>query len=602
MPDGTPLAIDVHRPASARPSPTILYQTRYFRAMRYAGGFEPDWLVQRVEAQAALRERFVAAGYAWVDVCLRGSGASGGSRAHPWSPAELSDGRALLDWIASRSWSDGRVGALGTSYSGAAAELLAIHAHPALWATSPRFAPFDVFTDILAPGGIRLSWFTARWGAINAALDRDALDEVFALLTRENTLARAQWWLGDDPTWLPRLDALFDRAPVASATRALARAIVRGVRPAHADPEAHARRVQQHAANLDISQSAARVRCRDDVGISPLDPTLSVDALSPHQHIQRVRQSARPSLIFTGWMDGGYCRGNALRAYNLRDQPHVKLIIGPWDHLGQQHVSPRCQATRTGFDHGAALLDFFEDPCKPGPRVRYFVMGQERWRQADAWPPPEATPVRLYLGVGHTLSDSRASRDFGRDRWRQDLRHGSGKASRWRSMIALDAPIHYPDRRAVQALVLSYTSAALPQGMTLAGHPLLHLWVDADREDFDVFAYLEDVAPSGASTYITEGCLRASHRALRPQDSPYDTYLPYRTFKREHVSPFPVGPCQELVLDLLPTAYHLAPGHRLRLSLAGTDADHFSPPPAGAATLHVHRSSAYPSRLELPCL
>lgn len=608
MADGTPLAVDLYLPERARRTriPTILYQTRYFRAFALRKPFEKLDLSWLLESQGALRQRFLARGFAWVDVCLRGSGASGGVRPHPWSPQEINDGRALLDWICAQPWSNQRVGALGTSYSGASAELLASLHHPALRAISPRFAPFDIFPDILAPGGIRLSWFTKRWGAINAALDSNALPQVFNILTRENSLARAQWLLGDHPQWLPLIDTLFDKQPTQRALSLLTQSVVKGVRPAHPQPDVLSRRLSQHRDNLDIAAASAQLNHRDD---QDEQGNLDLDAISPHTKLDDILQQDIPALIFTGWYDGAYSRANALRFYNHAHNPNTRLIIGPWEHLGAQHIEPDGATTATRFDHAQELLPFFEstlahpEATKPSsPRVRYFVQGAQQWREADAWPPKEATPTTLYLGMGHTLTDAKPARQFGSDRWRQDLRHGTGKASRWRSLISLSAPIHYPDRRAVSHLVLSYTSAALTQPMVIAGHPLVTIWAEPDRADFDLFVYLEDVAPNGAVHYITEGCLRASHRKLQPEKAPYKTFLPYRTFAQQDLLPIPHGARVELVIDLLPVAYRFAPGHKLRLSLAGTDADHFSPPPLGAATLEIQRHLANPSRIELPVL
>ena len=42
---------------------------------------------------------------------------------------------------------------------------------------------FDAYTDVGLPGGIHLTWFTERWGALNALLDRNATGDAFAAAT-----------------------------------------------------------------------------------------------------------------------------------------------------------------------------------------------------------------------------------------------------------------------------------------------------------------------------------------------------------------------------------------------------------------------------------
>jgi hypothetical protein len=55
----------------------------------------------------------------------------------------------------------------------------------------------------------------------------------------------------------------------------------------------------------------------------------------------------------------------------------------------------------------------------------------------------------------------------------------------------------------------------------------------------------------------------------------------------------------ELVIPLLPTSARIAAGHRIRLSLAGGDADTFAPITPDGATFTVLRGPAG-STLELP--
>src|SRR5258705_3318588 len=89
MRDGTRIAIDVHLPAIATTEqvPAIVRQTRYFRSTDI-----PRWALELIGAEtldptnAALRRAFVSRGYAWIDVDVRGSGASTGVWHCPWSP------------------------------------------------------------------------------------------------------------------------------------------------------------------------------------------------------------------------------------------------------------------------------------------------------------------------------------------------------------------------------------------------------------------------------------------------------------------------------------------------------------------------------------
>jgi predicted acyl esterase len=63
----------------------------------------------------------------------------------------------------------------------------------------------------------------------------------------------------------------------------------------------------------------------------------------------------------------------------------------------------------------------------------------------------------------------------------------------------------------------------------------------------------------------------------------------------------PVGEPQLLKFALLPVAWRFAKGSRLRLSIAGADADHFAQTPHGRPpTLKLMSGGAQASILELP--
>jgi len=94
MRDGVRIAVDVCLPAGATKVPALVRQTRYFRAL------DPTWVGKKLgesrtdPVNGRMRRYFVARGYAWIDVDVRGSGASTGVWHSPWSPLEVEDGRA----------------------------------------------------------------------------------------------------------------------------------------------------------------------------------------------------------------------------------------------------------------------------------------------------------------------------------------------------------------------------------------------------------------------------------------------------------------------------------------------------------------------------
>lgn len=290
MRDGVRIAIDLYLPAgltSAARLPAILHQTRYYRSLqlrwplRMLLGGKP---LQHIAADKRRRRRFVASGYAWVDVDVRGSGASFGARVCEWSSDEIRDGAEIVDWIVRQPWCNGTVAALGNSYDGTSAELLLVNQHPAVRVIAPCFSLFDVYTDIAFPGGIHAAWFTDTWGRYNEALDRNALHEVVG------------WW---------------------------AKLPVTGMQPVQEDRDRSLRdgAIAAHRGNYDVHQIAGSLTFRDDVSASDpyrgqpdarLEPigtpieSGSINLISPHNYWRDVQASGAAIYSYSGWFDGGY--------------------------------------------------------------------------------------------------------------------------------------------------------------------------------------------------------------------------------------------------------------------------------------------------------
>ncbi|HTO69780.1 MAG TPA: CocE/NonD family hydrolase [Myxococcota bacterium] len=564
MRDGTPIAVDLWLPEGAGESaklPAILRQTRYWRSAQlrlfvrpFRGGPEE------------LAKRFLARGYAWLDVDVRGSGASGGVQRSLWADDEVEDGGQLVDWIVRQPWSNGRVGALGDSYDGTAAELLLAAGRPAVRAVAPRFSLFDAYTDIAFPGGVRLVWFTDTWGRLDAALDRGELRRAF-------------------PWWVPLF--VIGPRPVDG--------------PGAADALAAAQRA--HADNFDVAHAAREVEYRDDVA-----PELggSTKDFSPCCG-RRARIEASGAAVFgtSGWWDGAYPRAAARRFRSLAN-PGGRLLLGPWNHGGDQALDP-LQATRASeFDHAAELLRFFDFHLKGvangwerEPPVHYFTTGESRWKSAASWPPP-AHVQPLWLAEGHALASRAPAEAAAADEWRADPESRTGTSSRWRG-LTVPTWTEYGDRADADQHNLVYDSAALEADLEVTGHPVLHLWLRADGPDAAVFAYLEDVDPKGRVGYATEGWLRARDRKLGPDaEAPYALLAPYHSFARADAAPLAAGERTELVFDLLPLSHLFRRGHRIRLSLATSDRDQFDAVAGAASTLWLERSAGAASRLELP--
>ncbi|MBL7315352.1 CocE/NonD family hydrolase, partial [Escherichia coli] len=101
--------------------------------------------------------------------------------------------------------------------------------------------------------------------------------------------------------------------------------------------------------------------------------------------------------------------------------------------------------------------------------------------------------------------------DSGADEYVVDQTAGTGERSRWRSQVGIGGHVCYPDRKAQDAKLLTYTSAPLDHPLEVTGHVVVTLFITSTSSDGTFFVYLEDVDPRGRVAYITEGQLRAIH-------------------------------------------------------------------------------------------
>jgi uncharacterized protein len=594
MRDGVKIAVDVHVPEGARRAPAILRQTRYLRSLDARLGA----LAAQFDLYARTRRVFLAAGYAWIDVDVRGTGASTGSWPCPWSPDEVRDGSEIVDWAIAQPWSNGRVGSLGISYDGTAAEMLTFNRHPAVRAVAPMFSLYDVYADVAFPGGIHLAWFTEGWHRYNAALDRDAWNEGIAhtirLIGRAGAVVQGARGLERALAPIASRRSLWD----AVMPRALG-AAVRGVQPVDGDRDRTlvAEATRAHSGNVDLHAGALTLEYRDQVGMSAQLPNDSVDLFSPHAYRREAQESGAAFYSISGWRDGAYQHGAIKRHLSVRTTGS-RLLIGPWVHSGKLRIVPFGLAEPSGFDFDAELLAFFgehlgDGPALGGSRATYYTMVEDRWKHASEWPPPDNEERVYFLGDRRLLD---AAPEPSSIPIREEGASGSGERSRWRSLLSL-VPGDYPDRRERGERALVFESAPLKSELEVTGHPIVSLYVSwDDADDGHLFAYLEDAAEDGRVAYVTEGQLRAKFRDR--SEPPCTSPVPLRSFTRASARPIARSEIALVEFDLLPISWLFVRGHRIRIAITGADRDHFAV--LSPRTFRVHLGGAHASRIELP--
>jgi putative CocE/NonD family hydrolase len=554
MDDGCRLAIDVYLPQGATGRlPTMLILTPYYRRFALAAGAPAG--TEPTPNIARWRDLFVARGYAVVAVDVRGTGASFGTRDSFRSPRERQDSHAIADWIIEQPWSDGTIGATGISYVGAACDFLASTGHEAVRAIAPLFAVWDTYADHYYPGGLLLNRLAQNYDMLMVALDHDRRDLL------------QQFAYFKDPHF-------------------------RGPQPVDDDPEGHERDAALHAhlSNFRMPDFIGEFRFREEP--LPYDPDFSSASFSAYHYAASIRPDIAV-LSLSGWMDGaGYANGTLARFLTLPNR-HRHLVLGPWDHGARINVSPWRDDPSPRFTLTGEILRFFDHylmrrqtGLEAESPVHYFSMHEEAWHEAAAWPPLPEHKL-LHPSGDHALADDQAA---GTDTHQVDFANGTGNNTRYERLAGYDTRNYYADWQGRDAAMLSWTSAPLEQSGMVAGHAVLTLRLAADRRDCAVHAYLSEVEADGTVRYVTEGMLRALHRKEQDPPPAYRAAWPWRSYARADAAPLVPNEPVTMRFPLLPTAWRFSKGSRIRLSIAGADADHFGQVPHGSPPrFTVHR-------------
>lgn len=113
---------------------------------------------------------FARNGYVSIRVDMRGSGDSEGTMRDMYSPEELDDAIAVIEWIAGQPWCNGRVGMMGTSWGGTASLQAASRRPTALKAIIAVCANNNRFDDDIHHMGGCLLTDSVEWGATLPAI------------------------------------------------------------------------------------------------------------------------------------------------------------------------------------------------------------------------------------------------------------------------------------------------------------------------------------------------------------------------------------------------------------------------------------------------
>jgi putative CocE/NonD family hydrolase len=478
-------------------------------------------------------------GYVVVQVARRGQGPSFGKRRGYNDRSEAYDAYEVIDWLASQPWSTGAVGVYGCSNTGDASIHAVTAANPHLKAAWAGCFSWEKY-DGFWRGGIYANWGTGP----ERTIEQDMA----------NTPVQ-----GDEAKVLLRQAA------------------------------------EEHQGSTVLTQMWSAMPFRDDYAPGVGSRFWYEGSIA--SYLPQINASGTAIYIQGGWRDD--LRGQGLLTYaNLKNDRHV--VIGPWGH---------CQ--NGDFNMLAEMHRFFDQHLKgintgipAQDPIHYFTVNAPagtEWRSSKIWPIAGTQPAKFFLAgsspVGIDLQSQAPT--------------GAGSQTTFTVRYDVDCPtlarqpgglLTGAPPCPVQHGGPQFVTAPLESDTEVTGDAVVDLWMSSSASDGNIFVYLEDVAPDGKITQVTDARLKASLRKVsKPK---YENYgLPYHRSHREDAQPLKPSEPAQLIFAFLPASHIFKAGHRIRISVAGSDyRERDRAPVSPAPIVTILNTPSNPSYISLPMI
>jgi uncharacterized protein len=548
--DGVTLHADVYRPQADGKYPVLLQRTPYDK-----------------NNASSFAHNAAAHGFMVVVQDVRGRYTSEGE----WYPFkhETDDGYDAIEWAAALPGSNGKVGMFGGSYVGATQMLAAIGHPPHLAGICPVVTASNYHENWTYQGGAFEQWFNQSWtsGLAQDTFNRSVRQSTNALIGSK-VLPLTQY-------------PVFNMNVLAGGVD-----LTRSLAPYFIDWASHPE-YDSYWKQWAIDENYANIQV--------------------------------PALTIAAWYDifqDGSLRNYAgLKAHAgsdaARNGQHLFVTIGGHAGGGRTIGTVDFGAPAADYDENALTLAWYEylflgkQNQFAGKPVRIFVMGDNKWRDEDAWPLERARATRYEL---HAAAAANSATGSGK------LFDHSVKLADQPDTFTYDPATPVPtvggplccdgehlapgprDQKDVEARqdVLVYSTDPLEQDVEVTGNVILDLFASTSAVDTDFTAKLVDVWPNGYAQNLTEGILRARYRESTAAAAPVEP-----------------GKIYEYRINLWSTSNVFLKGHRIRLEVSSSNFPRFdrnlnTGKPAATdstfvkATNTVFHDAAHPSALILP--
>jgi putative CocE/NonD family hydrolase len=588
--DGTPLATSLYYPSldgrrAPGSFPTLIERTPYDRHRLF------------LHLTASF---FARRGYVVALQDVRGRGDSGGDFYYLYNQNdEGNDGFDAVEWLAAQEWSDGKVGTIGLSYTGATQQALAVRRPPHL---VTQFVMDTGWNYFLRP--------TRHGGAFGPGLH---VPYIFRLAKT-----------GKEAQQDPAVKRLLFEAHANSAEWLKHYPLRRGATPLRFAPT-------YEGWFFDLAT-------KGDYGDFWVNPGGNLsEFVDDYPDI--------PLFFLSSWY-GHHPWANFVKYNELkrRHQQPIRLMVGTWVH--SYDMLAVTHAGEVDFGHAAAVGDLnslrlkwfdhwmkgYETDVMDGPPIDLFIMGGGSglknpegrmehggaWRQVEQWPLPETQFTTYYCHADGTLSTERPGPNeppstytynpadpvptLGgnfQDPGLPGICYGGAFDQRGHQDLIF-CKDEFP--LAMRPDVLVFQTPPLEEAVEITGPIAVKLWISSSAVDTDFTAKLLDVYPpnddypDGFAMNLADSIIRTRYR---------------NGFERQDfIEP---GQVYELTVEPQPTANRFLPGHRIRLDISSSNFPQFDPNPNSGEPLGqerrrqvahqtIYHDAEHPSHVVLPVI
>jgi len=552
MRDGLHMAADIYYPKdTSKKYPTVFVRTPYnFNYWDVSLGAPRD---MSAELEAVKR------GYAYVEINERGHFFSEGNYDILGPP--LTDGYDEFSWIAEQPWSNGKVGTIGCSSTAEWQLAVTAMGNPADAAFIPM--GFGAGVGRVGPYYEQGNWY--RGGAVQMLF----IDWLYG----EQNQVRPMFPPGTSQQDLIRVSKAFDLAahyPPVDWSVALRHLPEKDIIKAVGGPPGI------FSDPMPVATGGAMIER------TPNDPAWYKGGLWNDSMKINV-----PGLWFMSWYDVSI--GPNLAAYNFvrrTAQPEIAneqyAVIAPTGHCGYTRATEHTvvgerdmgdarldvdKLTYGWFDHFLKRED--NHVLETMPKIRYYVMGENRWETADTWPPEGSKTLTFYLS-----SSGRANSLYGDgalvpappassavDRFTYDPMnpvpsYGGNVCCEGNAVVpgAMDQ-----GKMETRDDILVYTSEPFKEPMEVSGPITVTLYVGSDAKDTDFTVKVIDVDPTGVAYNLDETIQRMRYRGG------YDKPLVWMKD----------GEVYKVTFQPMQTSNYFPAGHSLRIEVSSSNFPRF---------------------------